>query len=215
MPSSTSAKQSWPEPWRVAIGLSLAFALTLGISTVWGAQLLDALLPLIGQLILWLDERFTILVLSIDHTHQDTVVRLRVNLNQIVVVGGVPTQPDPRGWLEVTTTTGAMLQPLVIACALALGWPARWSYRMTRLALAFALGFGFLLLDVPVTLHAYVWDMFVLHYDPDGFSPLLRWHEALNAGGRLGMGLLFGVLAIRALRRSNQETIGQSASQTA
>lgn len=215
MPSSTAAASAWPEPGRVALGLAFGFAVALASATVWGSGLIEVLLPLVAKLILWLDDNFAILALSIDHTTQDTVVRLRVNLTQVVVVGGIPTRPDPKGWLEVTTTTGAMLQPLVIGCALALGWPARWSYRITRLALAFTLAFGFLLLDVPVTLHAYVWDMFVYHNDPHGFSPLLTWHEALNAGGRLGMGLLFGGIAIRALRRSVQDESNRENSQSA
>jgi len=202
MPSSTAVASVWPDPGRVAFGLALGLVLALAAATVWGAGLIELLLPVLAKLIAWLDDRFAILALSIDHTTQDTVVRLRVNLTRIVVVGGIPTRPDPKGWLEVTTTTGAMLQPLVIGCALAVGWPARSLLRITRLLLAFALGLGFLILDVPVTLHAYVWDMFVYHYDPHGFSPLLAWHEALNAGGRLGMGLLYGVIAIRGLRQS-------------
>jgi hypothetical protein len=170
-------------------------------AALWGAGLIDALLPVAAKLILWLDERFAILLLSIDHTTQDTVVRLRVSLTQIVTVGGVPTRPDPRGWLEVTTTTGAMLQSLVIACTLATGWPAQWRVRLARLMLAAALGLVFLMVDLPVTLHAYVWDMFVYHYDPQVFSPLLAWHEAMQQGGRPGVGILIGVIVISRLVR--------------
>ncbi|MBT0960253.1 hypothetical protein [Denitromonas iodatirespirans] len=191
-----AAAPVWPRPWRVAIGLSLGFAAALAMAAVWGAGFIELLLPVIGKLIVWLDERFAILVLSIDHTSQDTVVRLRVTLTQIVVVGGIPTRPDPKGWLEVTTTTGAMLQPLAIACGLAVGWPGALRMRAARLGIASLAALAFLFVDLPITLHAYIWDMFVDNYEPGRFSPILIWHKAMHDGGRLGAGVLLGAFAI-------------------
>ncbi|MFN0316685.1 MAG: hypothetical protein ACKVQA_16810 [Burkholderiales bacterium] len=52
-----------------------------------------------------------------------------------------------------------------------------------------------LLAGLPLTLYAYVWDMFHFHYDPDGFSPLLSWHQFMLPGGRLGLGLVIGAIA--------------------
>jgi hypothetical protein len=57
------------------------------------------------------------------------------------------------------------------------------------------LAFGFLLLDLPLTLHAYVWDIFIDNLEPERFSPLMSWHEFLHAGGRLGVGLILGMAA--------------------
>lgn len=195
IPSCTAAARAWPEPARFAFGLLLAFSLSLGAAWLWGQALVEATLPLARQIILWLDDSFTVLVLGIDHTQQDTVIRLRTNLVKAVVVGGQATFPDARGWLEVSTTVGAMLQPLVIATGLAGAWPGRMATRSLRVAVAAALGAAFLLIDLPVTLHAYTWDMFHAHYDPQGFSPLLAWHEFMQAGGRLGMGVLIGISA--------------------
>lgn len=136
-----------------------------------------------------------ILALGIDHNHQDTVIRLRVNSMAMIVIGGQFAIPEPGEWLEATTTVGAMLQPLMIAVGLAGAAPGRATIRLIRGALAIALGMVFLLVDLPVTLHAYVWDMYRDYYDPARFSALLIWHEFMHAGGRLGVGVLIGISA--------------------
>lgn len=191
MPSSTAA--AWPDPARFALALGLGFALTLTAAWLWGAALIDALLPMTRTMLGWIDGRFGILFLGVEHNWQDTVVRLRVNILQLFVMGGQVIGESPTGWLEVTTTTGAMLQPLVIAPALALALPARIHVRALAFVLAAVFAAAFLVIDLPLTLHAYVWDMFIDNLEPDRFSLLMAWHEFLHAGGRLGIALILGV----------------------
>jgi hypothetical protein len=191
MPSSTAA--AWASPGRFALALIAGFALTLTAAWLWGVALVEALLPLAHTLLGWIDGRFGILFLGIEHNWQDTVVRLRVNIAQIFVMGGQVIEAHPKGWLEVTTTTGAMLQPLVIAPALALALPARIHVRPLAFGLAALFAAAFLVVDLPLTLHAYVWDMFIDNLEPDRFSPLMAWHAFLHAGGRLGVAVILGV----------------------
>lgn len=198
----TTAAQT--KPARFGLGLLLSFGLSLCAAWLWGQALLEAALPLTQPLILWLDDRFAVLALGIDHAQQDTVIRLRVNLAKLVFIGGRATFPDARGWLEVTTTLGAMLQPLVIAIGLAGAWPGRIATRLLRAATGAALGVAFLLIDLPLTLHAYIWDMFHARYDPQAFSPLLAWHKFMQAGGRLGIGVLIGMLGVALGSRMGQ-----------
>lgn len=193
--SSSLIAPTRPDSARFALGLLLSFGISLSFAWFWERELIEATLPLIRALILWLDDRFVILALGIDHNIQDTVVRLRVNATAIIVIGGQLAMPKPGEWLEVTTTVGAMLQPLVIAAGLAGAWPGRIAIRIIRVALALVLGMVFLLIDLPLTLHAYVWDMYRDYYDPQRISPLLIWHELMHAGGRLGMGVLMGIFA--------------------
>lgn len=181
---------------RFAAALTLAFGVTLGAAWLWGSALVEALLPVARWLLTVVDDRFEIHSLALGHNWQDTVVRLRVNLVKPVVLGGHITFADPRGWLEVTTTTGAMLQPMVIATGLAAAWPGALTLRLARAASAAFIALLFLMLDLPLTLHAYVWDMFRDAQDPQGSSPLLMWHEFLLAGGRLGMGVVFALLPV-------------------
>lgn len=193
--SSSLIAPTRPDSARFALGLLLSFGISLSFAWFWERELIEATLPLIRALILWLDDRFVILALGIDHNIQDTVVRLRVNATAIIVIGGQLAMPKPGEWLEVTTTVGAMLQPLVIAAGLAGAWPERIAIRIIRVALALVLGMVFLLIDLPLTLHAYVWDMYRDYYDPQRISPLLIWHELMHAGGRLGVGVLMGIFA--------------------
>ena len=191
MPSSTAA--AWPSPGRFALALILGLAVTLACAWAWGEILIETVLPVSRTLLGWIDDRFGILFLGVEHNWQDTVVRLRVNLLQRFVMGGEVIGESPQGWLEVTTTTGAMLQPMVIAPAIAFALPGALHTRVLAFVLAVLLAFGFLLIDLPLTLHAYVWDMFVDHLDPDRFSPLMVWHEFLHAGGRLGVAVILGL----------------------
>ena len=199
MPFSTAA--AWPSPGRFALALILGFALTLVVAWVWGTALIEAILPATRIGLGWIDDRFGILFLGVEHNWQDTVVRLRVTPTAMFVMGGQVIEPQPQGWLEVTTTTGAMLQPLVIAPAIAFALPGAMHTRVLAFALAALLAFGFLLIDLPLTLHAYVWDMFIDNLDPNRYSPLMVWHEFLHAGGRLGIAVMLGVAGWRLVRR--------------
>lgn len=204
MLSSTAATPIWPSPGRFALALVIAFSFSLIAAWAGGQQLIETLLPFTRSLLGFLDDRFDILFLGIDQDRQDTVVRLRVNLATLFVLGGQVITPHSKGWLEVTTTVGAMLQPLVIASAIAAALPGPLAVRLLRFSIGVLLALGFLVIDLPLTLYAYVWDILVDSLDPNGFSVLLAWHEFLHAGGRLGVGVLLGLLAWRIEARSRR-----------
>lgn len=202
MPSSTAA--AWPSPGRFALALIFGFALTLTAAWLWGVALIEAILPTTRVILGWIDDRFGIVALGVEHNWQDTVVRLRVTPKEMFVMGGLIINADNTHWLEVTTTSGAMLQSLVIAPAIAVALPGSVLTRIAAFALAALLAFGFMLLDLPLTLFAFTWDMLIDGLEPDRFSPLMMWHEFLHAGGRLGMGVLMGLLAWRMERGLNE-----------
>lgn len=193
MPSSTSASAAWPEPGWLLVRLVVAFTLAIGLGWLGGRWLVEAMLPLAQPILLWIDDRFAILFLGLDHTGQDTVIRLRVNPIHMIVVGSHVIEPQPKGWLEVTTTVGAMLQPLTIALGLAAAWPGKTATILLRLAFVAVLGLLFLAIDIPLTLHAYIWDMFLERFDPEHVSPLMLVHGFLHGGGRFCVGVLLAV----------------------
>ena len=209
MPSSTAA--AWPSPGRFALALILGLAVTLAAAWAWGEALIETVLPVARILLGWIDDRFGIVFLGIEHNWQDTVVRLRVTPKEMFVMGGQVINVNNMHWLEVTTTTGAMLHALVIAPAIAVALPGTLLTRIAASALAALLALGFLLLDLPLTLFAFTWDILVDGLEPDRFSPLLRWHEFLHAGGRLGMGVLMGLLAWRIESAVNARWDGRQA----
>lgn len=215
MPFSTAT--GWPSPAHFALAIVAGFAATLACAWMCGLPLVESALTAARLVLDWIDDRFAIQFLGIDRDAQDTVVRLRVGLDTLFVFGSQVLEAHPQGWLEVTTTTGAMLQPMVIAPAIGFALPARLPARLAAFMLAALFAFGFLLLDLPLTLHAYVWDMFIDSLAPGRFSPLLIWHEFLHAGGRLGMGVILGLAgwaaaqqAMRSMSLSAQKQGGTS-----
>lgn len=199
MPSSTAA--AWASPGRFALALIFGFALTLTVAWLWGAALIETILPATRIVLGWIDNRFGIVFLGVEHNWQDTVVRLRVSPVEMFVMGGQIINADNTHWLEVTTTSGAMLQSLVIAPAIAVALPGSVLARTGAFTLAALLAFGFMLLDLPLTLFAFTWDMLIDGLEPDRFSPLMLWHEFLHAGGRLGVAVALGVAGWRLVRR--------------
>ena len=197
MPSSITVTPAWLSPARFALSLVLAFTLTLIVAWAWGQTLIETLLPVTRTLLGWIDDRFGILFLGVEHNWQDTVVRLRMNFTTLVVLGGQVITPHPKGWIEATTPVGDLLQPLVIATGLAAAWPGPFVTRLIRLGIALTLGLLFLIVSVPLTLHAVIWDMLIYQVGSDDFSPLLVWHRFMQSGGRLGVGVLMAVLAGR------------------
>lgn len=201
MPPSTAFATAWPRPGITVAWLITAFSLSIALSFFGGRHLVEALLPTAKLLILRLDDHFEIIFLGIDHTHLDLVIRLKVNVVRMMVVGTHVVEPLAKGWIEVTTPVGALLQPLAIGVGLALAWPASIRQRISHVTLACIIGMILLLIDIPLTLHAYVWDMFLAAYDREHFSPLMSIHRFLNNGGRLGFGIAVGVVSVQALDR--------------
>ncbi|MFH1816305.1 MAG: hypothetical protein ABIK08_15150 [Pseudomonadota bacterium] len=192
MPSSTAA--AWPSPGRFALALIAGFALTLIAAWWWGSTLIEALLPLAHAALDWMDDRFNVRFLGVEHSWQDTVIRLQLGFSHGFVLGGRVLSADPRGSLWVSTPVGSLLQPLVIAPAMAAALPGRLTLRLMRAGLAALLALAFLLIDLPLTLHAAAWDDLAYSLKVTDFSPLLSWYQFSLSGGRLGIGVLMGVV---------------------
>lgn len=191
MPSSAAA--AWPSPGRFALALALGFTLTLVAAWWWGSTLIEALLPLTHTMLDGMDDRFNVRFLAVEHNWQDTVIQLRLGFSRGFVLGGQVLSADPRGSLWVSTPVGSLLQPLVIAPAMAAALPGRLPIRLIRAGLAVLLALAFLLIDLPVTLHAAAWDDLAYSLKVTGFSPLLAWYQFNQSGGKLGIGILMGV----------------------
>lgn len=80
MPSFTAPV--WPSPGRFALALILGFVLTLAAASVWGTALVEALLPITHTLLGWIDGRFGVLFLGVEHNWQDTVIRLQLGFSR-------------------------------------------------------------------------------------------------------------------------------------
>ncbi|KAF0163894.1 MAG: hypothetical protein FD157_2573 [Rhodocyclaceae bacterium] len=190
---------AWPKPPELALRLLLATLLVLALAQGIGREAAQAMLPLIGHTLSWLDDHYRTVALTLGTEGADSVVRLRVTLARPLLVGGHLILPDARGWGEVTTPVGKLLQPLLVLLGLLLAWPVRrrreWPL---RLLLAAPIALALVLLDTPFALWSHLWDLHAHVYEPGRFSPLLTWTRLLDGGGRLLLGML-GAAAIVAL----------------
>ena len=139
-------------------------------------------------IVLWLDDHFAVQALNLSQNHQDSVIVLRVSLVKALFINRQMVYTHPEGFLEVSTALGTLLQPMVIAGAIAAAWPRRPVAMLLGVAFALCATMLLLVVDIALSLYAYVWDMFHAHYVPDAFSPLLAWLQFMNGGGRLGLG---------------------------
>lgn len=211
MPGPTG--KAWPKPLELALRLLLGTLLALGLAQRFGQEAAQALLPLIGQSVAWLDDHYRILDLTLGTEGADTVIRLRVTLVRPLMVGDHLILPDARGWGKVTTPVGHLLQPLLILPAVLLAWPVRrWQEWPLRLLFAPPVALLLVLLDTPFALWGHLWDLHAHIYQPGRASPLLIWVRLLDGGGRLLLGMLgavaVGTLAYRISAGGRQRPIG-------
>ncbi|MDP2822671.1 MAG: hypothetical protein Q8O52_08320 [Sulfuritalea sp.] len=192
-----------PRPLEAGWRFLAACVLLLAATHAWGQTVIEWLLPLFRIEIGWLEDRYRILGLSLATQGADSVVRLDVNLQRIMVVGSHVIHPDPRGHAHVTTLTGHVLQPAILGLALLAAWPPGVATRMAReYALRLVLGLAMigivLAADVPFVLLGELWAIAHERFSPGNFSPLLVWTNFLQGGGRLALGLLAGAAGIAA-----------------
>ena len=181
----------------IAARFSIVIALLLTLNQFYGKALTESILPLLRWEIAQLDDTYRILDLSLDREGRDTVIRLDVGLEKVVVIGGQALMPDPRARANVSTLAGQVTQPALLCLALILTWPARRAIEYPVRALIAASGIGFvILIDVPFVLWGELWNLHVSVLEPDRFSPLLIWKNFLQGGGRFVLGLGVGVLAV-------------------
>lgn len=197
------ARPMRPRPFEAGWRLLAACALLLAASHAWGQALIECLLPLFRLEIGWLEDRYRILGLRLAVQGSDSVIRLDVSQQRIMVIGGHVIYPDPRGFAHVTTLSGHVLQPAILGLGLLVAWPPLAPTRLAR-EYALRLGLGLtmigvvLALDVPFVLLGELWAIAHERLAPGSFSPLLLWVEFLQGGGRLALGLLAGAAGIAA-----------------
>ncbi|RTL51461.1 MAG: hypothetical protein EKK46_11810 [Rhodocyclaceae bacterium] len=162
--------------------------LAIGLYQWHGRDLAEISLPLVRWAIEGLDDHYRVLVLAVSKEGADTVFVLRANLARPLVMGGQVLMPHPLGWAQITTPVGNMLQSVVIMIGLLPVWPVKqrreWLWRlMAAIVLLPAL-----LLTIPFTLWAFLWELSVQAFAPDRFSPLLVWLHFMEGGGRIILG---------------------------
>jgi hypothetical protein len=186
----------------IALRLCVAASVLGTLAYLYGPRGVEALLPLFRAEIKAFDSVFQDHTMRVTHQGADRVVRLDVKPQSLIVIGGRVVWPSARATANATTLVGHVYQPLVIAFTLALAWPAAgWRERAARGVLAVVLAFLVIAVDVPVVLYAELWEGLRDALAPGEFSLAIVWKDFLQGGGRLGLGLTAGAMAVLGARR--------------
>lgn len=105
--------------------LALASALLVPLAMFFDATLVEFCLPAYRVVFETVADEFRIVGLDLDREGADRVVRVRVALEPVLVLGGKITYPDPRGTANASTLVAHAVQGPVLAMLVALAWPSR------------------------------------------------------------------------------------------
>ena len=203
MPGSTAAGV-WPRPIELGLRLVSAYALLIWLARGYGRICVDALMPTFRTMIWSLDDHARVLSLAIVNDGADTVIRMTVELIQDVTINGQLFAA--KGYTYSSSIgTGLILQPVIVAFGLVLAWPVRRVIEYpVRIAVTIAILSLVLVADTPLTLWANYLHTIVA---PESFSLLWLWEEFLVNGGRLALGLVTAVVAIKMAGYVAEQTI--------
>lgn len=182
---------------RLLVGAVLSVYLVIAC----GPTLADAFLPVLRWALVHLDTEDRVIALTIGDqgvvSGNDRVYRLVVAPEKAVYIGERIQFPQAGGGAAVSVLVAYLWQPLVIALPLALAWPAsrriEWPVRMGVLASLLA---GLALIDLPFTLWAQIWKIYIDALAPGMLSALLVWSSFLQGGGRLLLGLVMASTSV-------------------
>lgn len=150
----------------------------------------------------WIEHPFLIKKIALVSAGGEALIRLDVGLARVVTVAGRVLWPDQGGGSWVTTLTGHVLVPPIVALGVILAWPAR---RYAEYPLRFVCLLPCLLLvmalDVPLLLLAEAWRPLIEADRQRLPSLLLAWAGFLTGGGRFVLAIAAGLASVLCAER--------------
>jgi hypothetical protein len=197
----------WPTP------LSLAWRfLCVTVVVLWAAhglerRIIAPLIPALRATIGVLDDSFLILDARVAEAGPAATLSFSANLAHPVVVAGQTLHPFgsdgvPPGYAQVDCTLGGVLEYSCVLLILALGWPARGARELlVRLALCAPLLLLLVLIDVPSTVIAELWNSFEQDANVHRVDNWMIWSRFLMGGGGFALALAFAAAALAVAAR--------------
>ncbi|MDL2337718.1 MAG: hypothetical protein QFE16_07750 [Pseudomonadota bacterium] len=186
---------------RVGLRLVLATVATLTAAHLWSRDVVTLLMPALSSALSAVADDFKILRFDFVSDRGNASIGALALLDHTLVLDGRAIVPDGVSPMLVGTTVGTVVQPLLVTLVLVLAWPAGPIEMAWRLAVAAVLDAVVLLVDTPLSMAAWLWEVQLRAHAPDRTSLLVSWNIFLNSGGRLALGLIAGVLAIALAQR--------------
>ncbi|MBC7779112.1 MAG: hypothetical protein H7125_03310 [Proteobacteria bacterium] len=193
--SNSTAPRHGIELARFIAVLALCFTASGVAAWQFGPRIVTSILPMTRALVDGFDDRLKVQSLTVETSKQDSVVVMRSVVVRPIVVGPNALFPTGQGGFQLSTPVLRILMPLLIAVSLAGAWPAEPALRLTQAVVALVLAFAWLLIDLPLTLHAFTWDTLMKTYQGQSLSPLQQWLDFMQSGGRLAAGVMIAAIA--------------------
>jgi hypothetical protein len=210
--TESGAADAWPKPVSLVWRLVLATTLVLGLAHSLQRHIVGPLIPAFRATITFLDDSFVVNDARLERDGPNETVSFKGNLARPVSVAGQMLYPFgsagiPPGYAQVDCTLGGALEYgslLLIAC---LAWPAKRAGELAlRLLLSAPLLLLIVLIGVPTTVIAELWNSFEQDANVHRVSHWMIWSRFLMGGGGLVLALVFAGAAITVATRLTSRT---------
>lgn len=185
----------------IALRLALATTLVLTAAYFFSRDAVRLLMPMLSSALSAVASDYKILRFDFFDERHNASIGAIARLEHTLVLGGRAIVPDGQSVMGVGATIGTVLQPVWVALVLVLAWPAHWREMLLRLLIIAPLLAAVLLVDTPLSMAAWLWDVHLRMHEPDRASPMVWWNVFLNGGGRLALGLIAAALSIALARQ--------------
>jgi hypothetical protein len=207
MPGSPTARGAYPLRLKFALRVMVVTIAILGLSQLIERKTVESLIPLFRTTMWLLDSTFVINDARIAESGANETLRLRANLARPITIEGRIVYPfgwngRPAGGFQVTYTVGGVLAYSAFMLIIVLSWPVRDIKEFAlRLLFSIPLVAILLLLDVPTTMTAELWNAVDALLDTHQVSLWMTWSRFLMGGGGFVIASVLAVAAIALAER--------------
>lgn len=203
----TARPNGWPSPLRLLGRVVLSTALVLGAAHVVERPAVRALIPVFRGVINLIDDNFVFNEIVITQDGASDVVRFRANLASPLTLDHRIVYPfgwngTQEGGFQVTYTVGGVLTYSALMLIIVLAWPANgvkeWS---VRLLLCAACSSVLLLIDVPTTVLAELWNGLGNMLGSSHVGGWMIWSRFLMGGGGFVIAMVMAAACVLLGRR--------------
>jgi hypothetical protein len=202
MLGSCTPRAAWISPRELALRVAIASVLILGTVHLFQRPAAEELIPVFRTAIHLLSDSFVVNDARLAEEGASDTVRFRANLARPITVDGRTIYPfgwngGPEGGLQVNYTVGGVFSYIALMLIVVHAWPAQ---HVKEQALRFLLSLPrvavLLVLDVPTTVVAELWNGLYGWADIHRLSGWMIWSRFLMGGGGYLIALLMagGVL---------------------
>lgn len=189
-------------PSKTIARLVAATATLISIATIYGEDIIRALIPILKVVFEWIAGDFKLLSMTVDQSETDRLVKVVVMWKHAVQVGGVVLHPDPRGVATASTLMAHALQGPFVGIIFAIAWPS-YMARLPHICLEYIVRIFVLIplivpfgcLDLCLMLSGELWQMVYDAFEPGHRSASIVARDFFQNGGRIVAGLLIAAFS--------------------